>query len=244
MKRLLSVLCALSILTVCVSITHADPPPINPTPALVTHVVDGDTIDVEIDGLTYRVRYIGVNTSERGEPCYNEGTAANRYLVEGQTVYLDKDVSDIDRYARLLRYVYVGETMVNADLVRQGVAQAATYPPDVRFAGWFVELEGQARAARIGCWAGLPYLVYLPVAMRAIPPTPTPTVTPTATWTATPTMTHTPTRTSIPTATRLPTVQPTLDACCKHCGPNSQPCGDGCISLRYTCHQPTGCACW
>ena len=73
----------------------------------VVNIVDGDTIDVEIEGKTYRVRYIGMDTPERGRPFFSEATEANRKLVEGKTVVVEKDVSDTDRYGRLLLYVYL-----------------------------------------------------------------------------------------------------------------------------------------
>lgn len=179
-----------------------DPTPLSCDWAQVTAVVDGDTIDVVIGATIDRVRYIGMNTAERGQPCYSEATAANSSLVQGQTVCLDRDVSETDRYGRLLRYVYVGETMVNAELVRQGLASAATYPPDVRYADWFVQLEQEARAAGRGCWAaGTTYAVWLPIVVR---PTPRPTPTPTRTPAPTPTRTLAPTPTRTPTPTQVP----------------------------------------
>ena len=178
--------------------TNADPAPVSCVWARVTCIVDGDTIDVDVDGSTFRVRYIGMNTTEVGQPCYNEGTAENRLLVDGEMVCLDKDVSETDRYGRLLRYVYVGDTMVNAELVRRGVASAATYPPDVRYAGWFVQLEQEARQAGRGCWAiATAYTVWLPIMMK---PASRPAPTPTCTRTPEPTRLRTPT----PTQTRSP----------------------------------------
>jgi len=94
-----------------------------------------------------------MNTPEMDEFCGSEAKAVNVGLVEGQTVRLVKDVSETDRYGRLLRYVYVGDIFVNAELVRQGYANAATYPPDVAYADLFVQLEAEARAAGRGCWA-------------------------------------------------------------------------------------------
>jgi endonuclease YncB( thermonuclease family) len=93
------------------------------TPAVVTHVVDGDTIDVEIDGVEYTVRYIGVNTPEtvdprRGVECFGpEASAFNKQLVEGQTVGLEKDVSETE-YGRCCG-MWLGGEMVNATLVRR-----------------------------------------------------------------------------------------------------------------------------
>jgi micrococcal nuclease len=117
----------------------------------VTYIVDGDTIDVAVDGTTYRVRYIGMDTPERGDYFFSEATEVNRMLVEGQQVILVKDVSETDRYGRLLRYVYLEDgTFVNAELVRQGYAVIATFPPDVRHQALFLELEREAREAGRG----------------------------------------------------------------------------------------------
>jgi len=118
----------------------------------VVRVIDGDTI--EIDG-NLRVRYIGVDTPEVSGKveCYGrEATQKNRELVEGKRVRLEKDVSETDRYGRLLRYVYVGDTFVNAELVREGYAQAATYPPDVKYQELFTRLQREAREAKRGLW--------------------------------------------------------------------------------------------
>ncbi|MBA3533154.1 MAG: thermonuclease family protein [Ardenticatenales bacterium] len=122
--------------------------------AEVLHVIDGDTIEVEIEGQQYRVRYISVDTPERDEPFYEEATRANADLVEGKRVWMEKDVSDTDQYGRLLRFVYVGDTMVNAELLRQGFAQVVTFPPDVSRVDSFLLLEREARTAGRGLWAG------------------------------------------------------------------------------------------
>jgi endonuclease YncB( thermonuclease family) len=78
----------------------------------------------------------------------------NRQLVEDETILVEKDVSDTDRYGRLLLYVYLQDgTFVNAELVRRGYAVAATYPPDVKYADLFVQLQAEAREAERGLWA-------------------------------------------------------------------------------------------
>ncbi|MDP3793405.1 MAG: thermonuclease family protein, partial [Candidatus Uhrbacteria bacterium] len=100
--------------------TATAPPAVtgSPTPsaldqALVVRVVDGDTIDVLIGGEQLRVRYIGIDTPETVDPrrpvgCFGkEASARNRELVEGKTVALEKDVSETDRFGRLLRYVWL-----------------------------------------------------------------------------------------------------------------------------------------
>jgi micrococcal nuclease len=119
--------------------------------AIVTRVIDGDTIEVDIGGVIYDVRYIGVNTPEDDEPCYAEATEANRALVEGQVVTLVKDVSETDRYGRLLRYVYVGDEMVNELLVANGWAEAVLYEPDSACWQQFVMLEQAVENLDIGC---------------------------------------------------------------------------------------------
>ncbi len=121
--------------------------------ARVLRVIDGDTIDVEINGERQRVRYIGMNTPERNEPCFDEATVANVELVQGKSVMLVKDVSDTDRYDRLLRYVYVGDTFVNEELVRQGYAEAVLYRPDYRHYEQFSALEAVVAGSGLGCHA-------------------------------------------------------------------------------------------
>jgi len=135
----------------------------SPTPAgevaRVVEVVDGDTIKVEMNGRIYTVRYIGIDTPELHHPhkpveyYAREAYEKNRELVEGKTVILEKDVSETDRYGRLLRYVYVDGIFVNAYLVEQGYARAVTFPPDVKYAELFLQLEREAREAGRGLWA-------------------------------------------------------------------------------------------
>jgi endonuclease YncB( thermonuclease family) len=119
--------------------------------AQVVRVIDGDTIDVMLNGQEQRVRYVGVNTPERDEPCYSEARAANAALVQGQTVTLLRDTSETDRYGRLLRYLYVGDTFVNQQLVRDGWAEVVVYTPDDQQADAFRALEQAAAQAGRGC---------------------------------------------------------------------------------------------
>ena len=97
------------------------------TKAKVIRVIDGDTIEVEMSSDTYRVRYIGMDTPERNQQGYQEATNANIELVSGRTVVLEKDISEVDRYGRLLRYVWVDGHMINAILVATGFAHDAIY---------------------------------------------------------------------------------------------------------------------
>jgi micrococcal nuclease len=134
------------------------------TPSLldgvVVRIVDGDTIHVRLGDRVERVRYIGVNTPElhhpaRGEePGGRQAREVNRGLVEGRPVRLEVDVQARDRHGRLLAYVWVGDLMINAELIRLGFAQVMTVPPNVRHQALFVKLQRDARAARRGLWAG------------------------------------------------------------------------------------------
>ena len=120
---------------------------------VVIVVIDGDTIDVEIDGEVHRNRYIGVNTPERNEDCYDEASEANSLMIEGKSVRLVKDKSETDRYGRLLRYVYAGDTFVNLELVRQGYAEAVLYEPDSTYYEQFAKIEKNTAAKGLGCHA-------------------------------------------------------------------------------------------
>jgi micrococcal nuclease len=120
--------------------------------ALCTRVIDGDTIEL-LNG--ERVRYIGMDTPEMRpvEEYAEAATEANRELVEQEMVRLVTDVEERDRYGRLLAYVYVDGTFVNAELVRRGLAQVATYPPNVKHQELFLKLQREARAAGRGLWS-------------------------------------------------------------------------------------------
>jgi micrococcal nuclease len=129
-----------------------------PQTARVVAIIDGDTINVDLQGQRERVCDIGINTPEtkhptRGiEPYGPEAAEANTRLVAGQTVRLELDVEGRDRYGRLLAYVSVGEVMVNAELIRQGYAQVATFPPNVKYQELFLRLQREAREAKRGLW--------------------------------------------------------------------------------------------
>ena len=128
--------------------------------ARVASVTDGDTIRVEIDGENLAVRYIGIDTPEVRdpvEPYGPEASAANERLVAGREVVLERDVSDVDRFDRLLRHVWIeseeGWILVNLELVRQGMATVVTFPPDVKYHDEvLLPAQAAARAAGIGLW--------------------------------------------------------------------------------------------
>jgi micrococcal nuclease len=132
-------------------------PAIEPEPALlqqaqVVDVIDGDTIDVRVGGAEERVRYYGIDTPERGDPCYSEATARNAELV-AQTVLLLPDARDRDRFGRLLRYVFdANGASIDARLIGEGLARA--WREDGTYRDQFIALETQAKASGAGClWA-------------------------------------------------------------------------------------------
>jgi micrococcal nuclease len=122
----------------------------------VIRIVDGDTITLEGN---IKLRYIGINTPESVDPrrpvqCFaKEASQRNRELVEGQIVTLEKDVSETDKYGRLLRYVYVNGIMINKQLVQEGYALASAYPPDVKHQKELKEAEKDAQQNKRGLWS-------------------------------------------------------------------------------------------
>lgn len=123
--------------------------------ATVSAVIDGDTIELTDKR---RVRYIGIDTPEtkhpnKGVECFGrESTQKNKELVEGKTITMQRDVSETDKYKRLLRYVWVNDQFVNELLVREGYALQSTFPPDVRFVDLFKEAAEEARINKRGLW--------------------------------------------------------------------------------------------
>ncbi len=128
--------------------------------AEVVRVVDGDTIRVRLGGLEERVRYIGIDTPETAgspsgeEPLGPAATALNQRLVGGGQVCLERDISERDRYGRLLRYAWTGDgTLVNERLLEEGLAIVVTFPPDVKYhEERLLPAQLSAIAARRGLW--------------------------------------------------------------------------------------------
>ncbi len=133
--------------------------------AKVTRVFDGDTIEIDTG---QRVRYIGMNTPEVYFPndpkkpaeCFAvEAMRKNKELVEGKMVRLEKDVSETDKYKRLLRFVYLenpattSAIFVNDFLVREGYARIDTVPPDIKFSAQFLQAQSEANENKRGLWS-------------------------------------------------------------------------------------------
>jgi micrococcal nuclease len=160
LRRLLPVLFALA-LAVALVLGAGREEGLPPSQATVVRVVDGDTIVVRLGtGAEEHVRYIGIDTPESVKPgtpvqCFaKEASAANARLVEGRRVRLVRDVSERDRYGRLLAYVYRADDdlFVNERLVRDGYAIAKEYRPDTRFADRFATVMAGAKKALRGLW--------------------------------------------------------------------------------------------
>lgn len=126
---------------------------------LVVRVIDGDTIEIEGG---QRVRYVGIDTPETVDPrkpvqCFGvEASNKNKEFVGGKRVRLEKDISETDKYGRLLRYVYVDDIFVNLKLVQDGFAYSSTYPPDIKYQDQFVEAQRVAREQNKGLWNTCP----------------------------------------------------------------------------------------
>ncbi len=116
----------------------------------VQRVVDGDSLIV--DGRD--VRLIGINAPERGDAQHVAAREHLRSLVDGETVYLERDVERRDQYGRELAYVYRDDgTFVNHEMLRAGYAQAYTVPPNVLHALVAIQAEMAARESGSGLWA-------------------------------------------------------------------------------------------
>ncbi|MEJ2481772.1 MAG: thermonuclease family protein [Gemmatimonadota bacterium] len=128
--------------------------------AQVTRVYDGDTIEALVSGRREKIRYIGIDTPEMTdtrEPVLElarEARVANRRLVQGRVVRLERDVQTRDTYGRLLAYVWLGDTLVNELLVREGFAVARSFPPNVRHQDRLRAAQEEARSAARGVWDG------------------------------------------------------------------------------------------
>lgn len=140
--------------------------------AEVADIVDGDTLKVFLGGEKYTVRMIGVDTPESVHPDKSKNTVfgeeASSYakgkIAKGQTVYLQKDVSDTDKYGRILRYVWlespenpedeleIREKMYNAIVIGDGYANAYYYSPDITLFPLFSQIEFEAATAESGLW--------------------------------------------------------------------------------------------
>lgn len=119
----------------------------------VKRVVDGDTLELS-DGR--KVRLVGINTPERGQPLYSEASEALKELADGAQVTLEFDEERTDQYKRTLAYAFKGELFINGEIVRRGLAYCYTWEPNTAHQDEFVTFQRQARGARRGLWSLTP----------------------------------------------------------------------------------------
>ena len=127
----------------------------------IVKVIDGDTVDIDIDGHTERVRLIGVNTPETKHPtkpieCFGPEASAymTQLLPKGTTVRIERDVEARDRYGRMLLYLYLGsdDLFINLELVARGYGTPMSIEPNTFHRNDFVRAAAQAEAANVGLW--------------------------------------------------------------------------------------------
>src|SRR5207237_786642 len=116
----------------------------------VKKIVDGDTIWLE-DG--QKIRFIGINTPETGEPMASNAKHFLAELLTGKTVQLLSDVERTDQYKRRLAYVFVDGRFVNAEIIRRGLAHAYKWEPNTKFSAQLLDLQKRARKDGIGIWS-------------------------------------------------------------------------------------------
>ncbi|WP_239454244.1 thermonuclease family protein [Bacillus suaedaesalsae] len=130
----------------------------------ISRIVDGDTVVLQ-DGR--KVRLIGINTPESTTRTEVYGEEAKEYTtneLDGRNVWIQKDVSETDRYSRHLRIIWldvptddmneteIRKKMFNAHLVLNGFAEPSTYPPDVKYSEYFLKFAREARESNTGLW--------------------------------------------------------------------------------------------
>lgn len=124
------------------------------SPPTVTKIVDGDTLDINRDGETVRVRLLNIDTPEQGECLYQEATdRLNELVPPGTRVRLEHDQEHEDRYGRELAAVFAGDIFVNEQLAADGLARAVTYEPNHAYTTRMEAAQARARAAELGIHA-------------------------------------------------------------------------------------------
>jgi len=119
--------------------------------AIATKIIDGDTIVVEGG---YNIRILGIDADESGYPCYSEAKKRLEELILNKEIKLEKDVTDVDQYKRCLRYVFLTDQNIGLELVKEGLAIARFYEPDLKYKDEISLAEKTAIENKIGCkWA-------------------------------------------------------------------------------------------
>ena len=126
---------------------------------IITSVTDGDTLRADINGVNKPIRLIGIDTPELSHPsepvqCYSqEAKKALEDLVLDKEVILEPDISDTDKYNRLLRYIWIDEVLVNEYMTQNGYAFSSAYPPDTKYQNRINAGEEYAKSNSLGLWA-------------------------------------------------------------------------------------------
>ncbi|WP_226666104.1 thermonuclease family protein [Metabacillus litoralis] len=128
--------------------------------ANVNRVVDGDTVNVSIDGREETVRLLLIDTPETvhpSKPIEPFGPEASHFMKELLTekeINLELDVGERDKYGRLLAYLYINEKMVNKMLLEKGLARVAyVYEPNTKYVDEFYEIQKKAQKQELGIWS-------------------------------------------------------------------------------------------
>ncbi len=127
----------------------------------VVKVIDGDTIDIEND---IRVRLLGIDSPERGECFYDESKSFLKDLIEDKQVNIKKDITGVDRYGRLLRYVILpsndpkkDDILINEKLIKEGYAFVFAKAPDNEYRDLFSSAQELAKKKKKGLWGSCDY---------------------------------------------------------------------------------------
>jgi len=119
-----------------------------PEEVLATKIIDGDTIIVEGG---FNVRLLGIDADERGYPCYEGASKRLEELILNKKVRLERDITDVDQYQRCLRHVFLDKQNIDLELVKEGLAIARFYEPDVKYKDEIVSAEKTAVEKKVGC---------------------------------------------------------------------------------------------
>lgn len=125
----------------------------------VLEVIDGDTIVVNLNGKKEKVRFVLVDTPETKHPTKPvqpfgpEASAFTKKQLSGQTIDLEFDVQERDKYGRVLAYIWKGNELFNVTLLEKGFARVAVFPPNTRYMDQFKEVEKIAKEKKQGLWS-------------------------------------------------------------------------------------------
>ncbi|MEM5790717.1 MAG: thermonuclease family protein [Candidatus Aenigmatarchaeota archaeon] len=121
----------------------------NKTLVTVAKVIDGDTFELA-NGK--KVRLLGIDAPEKNKYFYTEAKEKLKELIENKNVFLEVDATNSDSSGRLLRYVFVGNTFVNLEMVKQGFASVYIFSPNEKYSSQLLEAEEYARRNKFGIW--------------------------------------------------------------------------------------------